>query len=144
VATCRFEYAAKVVCGEARERGEPLAPGFYFTEVNVYNPHDRPVRLRKRLMLSVPPGRQQEGEVVLDELHALGPERALAVDCGYLGPHVEQVHSGSYFTGFLVIESTASVDVTAVYTTAGSQESTAPAIAVEQVKERTKVSEELD
>ncbi len=144
MATCRFEYAAKVVCGEVQERGEPLAPGFYFTEVNVYNPNDRPVRLRKRLMLSVPPGRQREGDVVIDELHALGPERALAVDCRYLRPHVEQVHPGPYFIGFLVIESTASVDVTAVYTTAGSQEPTAPAIAVERVKERAKVSEEPD
>jgi hypothetical protein len=139
MATCRFEYAAKIVCGELRERGESLAPGIYVTEVNVYNPNERPVRLRKRLALTVPPGGQQEGEVPLDEGHVLAPGRAIAVDCQYLGRHVD---AGPYFVGFLVIESTESVDVTAVYTTASLGEPTAPAIAVEQIKERTKVIEE--
>jgi hypothetical protein len=139
MAICRFEYAAKVVCGEPRERGESLAPGIYVTEVNVYNPNERPVRLRKRLALTVPPGGQKEGEVPLDEGHVLGPGRALAIDCRYLGQHVPPV---PYFIGFLVIESTESVDVTAVYTTSGFQEPLAPGIAVEQVKERKKVIEE--
>src|SRR5438105_160582 len=65
MAICRFEYSAKVICGELQDRGEALAPGIYVTEVNVYNPNERPVRLRKRLVLTVPPGAQQEGDVPL-------------------------------------------------------------------------------
>jgi hypothetical protein len=140
MAVCRFEYAAKVLCGELRERGGPLAPGIYVTEINIYNPNDRPVLVRKTLALTIPPGEQQEGEVPLREEHPLGPGRAIAVDCRYLG---ERLAVGPFFIGFLVIESTESLDVTAVYTTAGLREPTAPpAIAVEQVKERTKAMEE--
>jgi hypothetical protein len=142
MAVCRFVYSAKVLCGEARERGEPLAPGIYVTEVNVYNPNERPVRLMKRFALTVPPGDQQEGEVVLDEGHVLGPERALAIDCRYIREHAAPAPAGAYFIGFLVIESTDSVDVTAVYTTAGLQGAAAPAIAVEQIRERKKITEE--
>jgi len=142
MAICRFEYCAKVLCGETRERGEPLAPGIYVTEVNVYNPNERPVRLRKRLALTVPPGGQQEGEVVLDEGHILGPERALAIDCRYLRERATPAPADAYFIGFLVVESTDSVDVTAVYTTTGLQGAASPAIAVEQIRERKKVTEE--
>ena len=133
MAICRFQYAVKVLCGEVRERGGPLAPGLYTTEINVHNPSDHPVFLRKRLALTMPPGGQKEGEVVLVEEHPLAPERALAVDCRYLG---ERIGVGPFFIGFLVIESTDSLDVVAVYTTSGFREGTAPSIAVEQVKER--------
>src|SRR3954454_14372234 len=119
MAICSFEYAAKVICGAVREEGGPLAAGSYVTEVNVYNPNEVRVRLRKRLALAIPPGDQQEGEVVLDEEHDLEPGRAIAVDCRYLGQHAP---SGPFFVGFLVIRSTESIDVTAVYTTAGLQE----------------------
>jgi hypothetical protein len=141
MAICSFEYAAKVICGEMREQGGPLAVGRYVTEVNVYNPQERPVWLRKRLVPTFPPGEQREweGELPLEEEHQLTPGRAIGVDCRYLG---QKVPPGPFFIGFLVIESTESVDVTAVYTTSGLRELDAPGIAVEQIKERTKASEE--
>jgi hypothetical protein len=139
MAICRFEYSAKVLCGEVQERGGPLAPGSYVTEINIYNPNDRPALLRKTLVLTIPPGEQQEGEAPLQEEHPLGPGRAVAVDCRYLG---SRVAVGPLFIGFLVIESTESLDVTAVYTTGGLRELTAPAIDVEHVRERTKTTEE--
>lgn len=118
---------------------DPLAVGRYVTEVNVYNPQEHPVRLRKRLALTFPPGDQQEGEIPLQEEHPLAAGRAIGVDCRYLG---RKVPLGPFFIGFLVIESTESVNVTAVYTTEGLRELTAPGIAVEQIKERTKAREE--
>ena len=139
MAICRFQYAAKVLCGEVRERGGPLAPGIYTTEINVHNPSDHPVLVRKRLVLTIPPGEQKEGEVPLIEEHPLAPERAFAVDCRYLG---ERIGVGPFFIGFLMIESTDSLDVVAVYTTSGLQEGTAPAIAVEQITERRTVHAE--
>lgn len=92
-------------------------------------------------MLTIPPGNQQEGEESLREEHPLGPGRALAVDCQYLG---QRAGVGPNLIGFLVIESTDSVDVTAVYTTAGLAvpEQTAPGIAVEQIRERMKAMNE--
>lgn len=139
MAICSFEYVAKVICGEMPEQGGPLAVGRYVTEVNVYNPQEHPVGLRKTLVLTFPPGDQQEGEIPLQEEHPLAPGRAIGVDCRYLG---RKVPPGPFFIGFLVIESTESVDVTAVYTTEGLRELTAPGIAVEQIKERTKAREE--
>jgi hypothetical protein len=143
MAICRFEYAAKVICGEMGEQGGPLAVGRYVTEVNVYNPQERPVWLSKRLVPTFPPGEQQEWkeELPLEEQHQLTPGRAIGVDCRYLLGHLK-VPLGPFFIGFLVIESTESVDVTAVYTTWGLRELDAPGIAVEQIKERTKASEE--
>src|SRR3954471_9462919 len=90
MAICRFEYAAKVLCGEVRESGGPLAPGRYFTEINIYNPNDRPVTVRKTFVLTIPPGGQKESEPPppFHEQHPLNPGRAVAVDCQYLDPRV--------------------------------------------------------
>jgi hypothetical protein len=145
MAICRFQYAAKVLCGELPERGPglapALAPGIYRTEVNVHNPSDREVTLRKSLAVVGPPGEQTPGELYSDgDPHILGPGHALAVDCQRLGKLLRP--PPPYFVGFLIIDSTDSVDVTAVYTTAGFRELTAPGIAVEQIKERKIVREE--
>jgi hypothetical protein len=40
-----FEYAAKFVCG--KPGADELAPGVYFTAINVHNPTERDVKLRK-------------------------------------------------------------------------------------------------
>ena len=141
MAICRFQYPAKVICGEFREQGEPLAPGFYVTEINIYNPNEHPVLLRKQLAVAIPPGGQQEGEIYREPEHPLGPGRALAVDCRYLGRLIQPA-PGPFFVGFLVVETTDSVAVTAVYTTAGLRTPTAPGIAVEQIRERRIVVEE--
>jgi hypothetical protein len=132
----RFEYAAKVVCGEIQERGGPLALGIYATEVNIYNPTERSATVRKTVALTFPPGDQQEGEVAsLEEPHSLAGRRAFGVDCHYLRSRLSL--SDPFFIGFLIIESTESLDVTAVYTTGGLGGSSAPGIAVKQIKERT-------
>jgi hypothetical protein len=134
-----FEYAAKVVCGEIDERGGPLAPGVYATEVNIHNPADRPAEVRKSLALTFPPGDQREGETrQLEEPHTLASRQAFAVDCRYLRDRLSIAEP--FFIGFLIIESTQSFDVTAVYTTGGLEGSTAPGIAVEHIRERTAIT----
>jgi hypothetical protein len=149
MAICRFRYAAKVICGEVLEREPGIAPGIYRTEVNIYNPNRNAVTLQKWLAVAIPPGAQSPGSLYPDgSPHTLGAGLALAVDCQYLWSLIEQSPPPPpppplpYFVGFLVIESTESVDVTAVYTTGGIRELTAPGIAVEQIKERKIASEE--
>jgi hypothetical protein len=143
MAICRFQYAAKVVCGDLRERDPALAPGIYRTEVNVYNPNKTEVTLRKWLAVAIPPGKQRPGKSYPDgNTHTLDAGLALEVDCEHLGRLLPQPPP-SHFVGFLIIESTESVDVTAVYTTGGIGEPTAPGIAVEQIKERRIVLEEI-
>jgi hypothetical protein len=42
-----FQYAAKFVCG--KPSADEVAPGVYFTAINVHNPTERDVVFRKRL-----------------------------------------------------------------------------------------------
>jgi hypothetical protein len=81
--------------------------------------------------------------------HALEADQAVAVDC----LHVRgRLFGGSfpppgYITGFLIIQATASLDVTAVYTTSSLDErdqlSGPPSIHVEQIHERQRTAADL-
>jgi hypothetical protein len=138
-----FEYAAKFICGLQRERGDlRLARGLYATEVNIRNPNDHAVRItQKKLALTYPPGKQEHGEVLSLKPHALRPDHAVAVDCLHVR---DELFNGTfpapYIIGFLIVEATHSLDVTAVYTTGSLDEqdqlSGPPGIDVEQIKER--------
>jgi hypothetical protein len=143
MATVIFEYAAKFICGVQGDRDDlRLARGLYATEVNIHNPNDFLVRIsKKKLALTYPPGEQRPGEVLNLEPHGLKPDTAVAVDC----LHVRNKLFGGtlpapYITGFLIVQSTASLDVTAVYTTSFLNEQDRlvgpPGIHVEQIKER--------
>jgi hypothetical protein len=147
VVTGNFEYAAKFICGVQRERDDlRLARGLYATEVNIHNPHDRPVRItEKKLALTYPPGGQEPGEILRLEPHGLEADQAVAVDCLLVR---EQLFGGNfptpYITGFLVVQASASLDVTAVYTTGTLDEQDLPTgppgIHVEQIKERQRAT----
>jgi hypothetical protein len=47
-----FQYAVKVVCGQAQ--GEIVAPGIYFTAVNVHNPENETVNLSVKFAQALP------------------------------------------------------------------------------------------
>lgn len=148
--TFRFQYAAKFVCG-ANLSGTSLAhelfrPGSYATTVNVHNPNNQKVKLRKKIALVNQFTPQEPGpvsEFIEDELAA---DQALGVSCDQIGDFKitpEPIHGK--VDGFLVIESKDSLDVTAVYTAGGPWGTTetgddgsarVESIAVEQVKER--------
>ncbi len=146
-ASLEFSYAAKMICGRQKDpEDRRLAPGFYATSVNIHNPNNQPVTFLKRLALTFPPGRQRPGEVLTITEDTLGPHEALQVDCADLE---ERLFSGSlpapYIEGFLIIQSPASLGVTAVYTTAPIDEAGnvqgVSSIHVEPVGERrTRVS----
>jgi hypothetical protein len=143
-----FEYAAKVVCGiQSEPRDLRLTPGAYATTINIHNPNDGVVRFSKKLALTFPPEEQKAG-VVYDSIgegpHVLEPDQALAVDCTELRKLFKDRFPGGsgYIEGFVVIQSPASLDVTAVYTSAALDEAGQPtghsSIDVEQVRERQK------
>ena len=97
----------------------------YATAVNVHNPHYEHVRYRRKLALGAHVSKFVEG--------TLGPDEATAIDCRRIvadyGPFIHGVE------GFLVIESTHSLDVIAVYT-AGRIGRQVVSIDVEDVRER--------
>ena len=129
----RFQYAAKFICtsnipGTSQTTGSFL-PGNYQTAINIHNPNERPVRFRAKVALG--------GQGLISKFidGALGPDEVTRYVCGDIrekfGMHV--IHGAE---GFLVIESTHTLDVIAVYT-AGPVGNGVASIDVENVRERT-------
>ncbi len=105
---------------------KPKVEAMVQTVVNIHNPNDRTVRWRKKIT--------QPGIGISKFIEAqLKPDEASREDCdrvvGDFGPFIHGVE------GFLVIESSHSLDVTAVYT-AGKKGGEVESIAVEQIRER--------
>lgn len=117
----RYEYAAKLVCGEPQGEARQLAiPGRYSTIVNVHNFQSRTIPFFKKLALAYPPLAQDEGEVLPIAIDTLDYDGALKADCNDIA---ERLFNGSlpngFVEGYLVVQTPRRLDVDAVYT-AGS------------------------
>ena len=99
------------MCGSQDDpKNMALVKGFYGTTINVRNPGPEPVRFEKSLALTLPPGRQEPGELHRIAEEELPPALALAVDCNDL----EERSSGfpqRFIEGFVVIRSTGRLEV---------------------------------
>jgi hypothetical protein len=109
-----FQYAAKVVLGKSS--GEVVAPGEYWTAVNVHNPTYSTVYFRKKVAIALPG--EQPGKVSPFFDAKLGPDEAFEIDRNDIFRHVG---SDEFLKGFVVIESPTELDVVAVYTAAGRE-----------------------
>jgi hypothetical protein len=112
-----FQYAVKVVCGEVKEGcpGEshpPVAPGLYFTAVNIHNPSKcRAARFRWKVAVA---GVREAGPVsVYQRTLPLQPGQAVEIDC----PQIQGAFNPSppFVKGYVVLESDTELDVVAVY-----------------------------
>ena len=118
----RFEYAAKVLCGIVPPGAEEtrIAPGLYTTSVNIHNPGVADVTFFKKLARAVPPGGQLTGGIFPIAEDTLRYDEALNSDCADLRARLfPDSDPRDFFEGFLVIQSPAPLDVTAVFSTAG-------------------------
>lgn len=127
-----FQYAAKFLClanipGTSQQSSSVL-PGVYQTVVNIHNPSDQSARMRMKIAVTTPSQVSKFVDVVLE------PDQAIKIDCEQLTHDfgITFIHGAE---GFLVIESTRSLDVTAVYT-AGARAGEVASIDVEQIRER--------
>ncbi len=109
------QYAVKFICG--RSSGLIVAPGIYYTAINVHNP-SKDLAFRKRLSL---PGAEAEtpGEVGKTFGAKLGTDQSLEIDCPDILKLAPTQPKDGFLKGFVVIESEFELDVVAVYT-AGS------------------------
>lgn len=125
----RYQYAVKIVCTAhipgTSQTSDGLLPGVYETAVNIHNPHDKDVKIRKKV---ANPG--HISKFLTSGIKPDGVERFVCQNIQDFGTTF--IHG---FEGFLVIESPHSLDVTAVYT-AGASGGGVASIAVEQIKER--------
>jgi hypothetical protein len=128
----RFQYAVKILCTAnipgTSQTSTSVLPGVYQTCVNIHNPNNQVARLRKKLAVTTPPA-------ISDFYPAqLKPDEAVKVDCQDISRDfgITFIHGAE---GFLVIESTLSLDVVAVYT-AGERGGEIESLDVEYIRER--------
>jgi hypothetical protein len=124
----KFQYAAKFICTAnipgTSQTSDAVVPGSYQTAVNIHNPQNVKVKLRKKI--ASPIGISKYFEFIL------APDAVARITCAQIREFGLNLIHG--FEGFLVIESSLSVDVVAVYTAAGKEH--VSSIDVETVKER--------
>ncbi|MBK6390089.1 MAG: hypothetical protein IPL56_19780 [Saprospiraceae bacterium] len=126
-ATPKFQYAAKFICkssvpGTSLE-DRAFLPGNYQTLINIHNPWTKPVKFRVKIAWPIEISKYLPFE--------LKPDGVLTLSCQQIdqfGLHL--IHG---FEGFMVIESAASLDVTAVYM---AGEKAVSSIDVEDIRER--------
>jgi hypothetical protein len=118
-----FQYAAKLICGKSD--GKILAPGVYFTAVNVHNPTYTTIGLRAKVAVALPGLKPGPVSEFYDA--RLGPDEALEIDCpDIFNPEIfkfREPRRRGFIKGFVVIESNIELDVVAVYTALGSEKS---------------------
>lgn len=108
-----FQYAVKFVCGKSD--GLILAPGQYFTAINVHNPNESTAVFRKKFAIALPGERPGRVSPFFDA--KLGPYEAFEIDCIDIHRHTD-TGRGEFVKGFAVIESPVELDIVAVYTAA--------------------------
>ncbi len=145
----KYEYAAKYVCGLQKDPWDMrLTRGYYATAINIHNPNKDTVKIFKKVALTFPSKEQRPGKIILIGKDELKYDEALEVDC----EEIEKALRGNgittpYSKGFVIIQSLASLDVTAVYTTSAldneGRSHDHSSIDVEQIKERSFVSEQI-
>ena len=112
-------YRAKFVCG--RPVGNTLAPGRYFTVINVHNPIEdtsaEPISFTMKFAVAPPP---QQGHTQFSSPFDVASDNVGEISCGDIIRAANGVGlcSASFCEGFVVIESQAELDVTAIYTAA--------------------------
>lgn len=127
--TYKYQYAAKFICTSHIQGTSQTAAidinGHYTTVVEIHNPHTRPIRFRRKLA--------NTGIISNYFEESLDPDGVFMVACGSISSF--DIHPVHGFEGFLVIESTDSLDVIGMYG-AGHGQSGIASIAVERVPER--------
>jgi hypothetical protein len=124
-----FQYAVKFICTSnipgTSQTTDAFVPGNYQTAVNIHNPQNILVKIRKKIASPIGISKFFDG--------SLKPDAVERVTCSQLRDF--DLHLIHGFEGFLVIESTHSLDVVAVYTACGQGQQVST-MDVEQIKER--------
>ena len=125
-----FQYAVKVVCGAVdccdgggSDGATPVAPGRYWTAINIHNPEKcRDAQFRWKVAIAEPIDSERSPLITGFRALVLGPDAALEIDCDHI-VRTLPVGTGGFVKGYVVIESDVELDVVAVYS--GTQGSNA-------------------
>ncbi|HEV2828806.1 MAG TPA: hypothetical protein VGW76_14505 [Pyrinomonadaceae bacterium] len=109
-------YAAKFVCGKADEKNGIVAPGQYFTVINVHNPNPlvgNKVFYFKRFALAMPG--EKAGKISEFVTGVLEADQAMAIECENIYRHTGN-NPGQFIEGYALLYSLAELDVVDVMT----------------------------
>ena len=124
------QYAAKFVCGRDDE-ARVVAPGEYFTAINVHNPGREAASIRKRFAVALPNEKPGPVSGVIEA--RLQPGQAFEIDCPDILAHLQME---GFAKGFVTIESPQDLEVVGVYTAANPSTREVVSEEVERVPER--------
>jgi hypothetical protein len=131
-----FEYAVKFVCNRALATPAgppPVAPGYYYTDINVHNPSTVQVDIKKRFAQALP--NQKAGKISPFFGGSLKPDEAFTVECAEITKDLGFA-AGTFVTGFAMFQTSRELDIVAVYTAAASQTGTVVTMYAERVPKR--------
>jgi hypothetical protein len=132
-----FEYAVKFVCGRAfpvaPNAPHPVAPGTYYTAINVHNPNGATINFNKKFARALP--NQQAGPVTQFFPATLKADQAFEVECAEITNKLGMPPQ-SFVTGFAVFQSANEFDVVAVYTAATTPTGPVVTMHTERVSKR--------
>jgi len=109
------QYSAKFVIGNSN--GDILAPGQYFTAINVHNPTAQAITIRKRFAIALPS--EKPGPVSQFVSTTIPPGAAIEIDTRDIHRNTN-TPPGAFVKGFVQIISSGRLNVVAVYTAAGA------------------------
>ena len=126
------EFAVKLICNVPDRPA--LAPGRYFTAINVHNPAPQAVKLQFKIAQTLPG--VTPGAVSQFFPAVLRADQALEIDCTDVARHLDL--GGKFVKGFVVIQnlSGSDLDVVGVYTVAQATDGRVVALEIERVPVR--------
>ncbi len=117
-----YQYAVKTLCTLMGDVGfgDAMAAGRYRTLVNIHNPTEKKVEVARKFALAGQPGEPAGGiSITPYKSFVLGPDQAVALNCfdiaNFFCPINGICVDFTAIDGFLVLNSTAELDVVAVY-----------------------------
>ena len=132
-----FQYAVKFLCVSnipgTSQTTTSLLPGVYETVVNIHNPNPKKAPFRMKLALSTQT--EIDPPIISGFINeTIKPDQATKVDCSRVTEFGLPLIHG--FEGFLIIESTLSLDIVAVYTSSKVGGGGIESMDVEYIRER--------
>jgi hypothetical protein len=106
-------YDVKIVCG--KEGGQVVAPGQYWTAVNILNPGKEPVDIQATVATALPGFVMGPLSPPKSAPAPLDPDHAMEIDCPSL---MEMAHTSDFLKGYVTVRSTGEIVIVAVYTQA--------------------------
>lgn len=108
-----YQYAIKFVCGDNKEE-LIVAPGRYWTAINVHNPRKERIKFEKIFSIALP--HEKAGPVSRPFTAELKAYESLEIDNEDIIQHTQDIFEERFRKGFAVIQSDTELDIVAVYT----------------------------